>query len=49
MMTQYYKGVQINYTLYLFFVFSLLCSYYVADLIEKLELRLMADSVLPKD
>ena len=50
MMTQYYQeGVQTNYTLYLFFVFSLLCSHYVADLIEKLELRLMVVSVLPKD
>ena len=42
MMTQYYhQGVQTNYTLHLFFIFSLLCSHYVADLIKKLELQLM--------
>ena len=41
-MTQYYhQGVQANYTLHLFFIFLLLCSHYVADLIKKLELRLM--------
>ena len=34
-------------TLYLFFVFLLLCSHYVADLIEKLELLLRVVSVLP--
>ena len=50
MMTQYYhQGFQINYISHLFFIFSLLCSHYVADLIKKLELRLMVVSVLPKD
>ena len=29
-----------NYTLYLFFIFSSLCSYYVTDLIKKLELHI---------
>ena len=48
MMNQYNEGVQTNYVLYLFFVFSLLCPHYVADLTEKLELRLMVVSVLPK-
>ena len=47
MMTQYYHvGVQTNYTLHLFFVFMLLCSHYVADLIKKRELPLMVVSVL---
>ena len=36
----YYQGVQANYTLHLFSIFSLLCSDYVADLIKKLELYL---------
>ena len=35
-----YQGVQANYTLHLFSIFSLLCSDYVADLIKKLELYL---------
>ena len=35
-------------TLHLFFIFSLLCSHYVADLIKKLELHLMVVSVLLK-
>ena len=42
MMTQYYHlGIQTNYTLPLYFISSLLCSHYVADLIKKLELLLM--------
>ena len=46
-MTQFnHQRVQTNYTLYLFFIFSLLCSHYIADLIKKLELRLMIVSVL---
>ena len=46
-MTQFnHQRVQTNYTLYLFFIFSLLCSHYIADLIKKLELRLMIASVL---
>ena len=46
-MTQsYHQRVQANYTLHLFFIFSLLCSHYIADLIKKLELRLMIVSVL---
>ena len=46
-MTQYYhQGFQINYISHLFFIFSLLCSHYVADLIKKLELNLMVVSVL---
>ena len=48
-MTQYYhKGVETNYTLHLFFIFLLLCSHYVADLIKKLGLHLMVVSVLLK-
>ena len=35
-------------TLHLFFIFSLLCSHYVADLIKKLELHLMLVSILLK-
>ena len=47
MMTQYYhQGFQINYISHLFFIFSLLCSHYVADLIKKLEMNLMVVSVL---
>ena len=47
MMTQFYhQRVQTNYTLHLFFIFLLLCSHYIADLIKKLELRLMIVSVL---
>ena len=42
------QGVQKNYTLHLFFIFSLLYSHYVVDLIKKLELRLMEASVLLK-
>ena len=49
MMTQYYlQRVQISYTLHLLFIFLLLCLYYVADLIRKLELCLMVVSVLLK-
>ena len=44
----YHERVQTNYTLHLFYIFSLLCSNYVADLIEKLELRLTVVSVLLK-
>ena len=45
-MTQYYhQGVQTIHHIYLLFP-SLLCSHYVADLIKKLELRLMVVSVL---
>ena len=39
-MFEIYQGVQTNYTLHLFSIFSLLCSDYVADLIKKLELYL---------
>ena len=47
MMTQHYhEGVQTNYSLHLFFIFLLLCSHYVADLIKKLKLRLMVVLVL---
>ena len=42
------EGVQTNYTLHLFYIFLLLCSDYVADLIEKLELCLTVVSVLLK-
>ena len=49
MMSQnYHQGVQTNYTLHLFYIFSLLCSDYVADLIKKLELCLTVVSVLLK-
>ena len=49
MMSQsYHEGVQTNYTLHLFYIFSLLCSDYVADLIKKLELCLTVVSVLLK-
>ena len=37
-----------NDTLHLFFIFSLLFSHYVADLIKKLELHLMVASVVLK-
>ena len=47
MMTQFYhQRVQTNYTLHLFFISSLLCSHYTADLMKKLELRSMIVSVL---
>ena len=47
MMTQFYhQRVQTNYTLHLFFIFLLLCSHYIADLIKKLELHLIIVSVL---
>ena len=39
---------QTHYTLDLFFIFSLLCLHYIADLIKKPELRLMVVSVLLK-
>ena len=46
-MTQFcHQRVQTNYTLNLFFIFSLLCSHYIADLIKKLELRLTIVPVL---
>ena len=46
MMTQFYhQRVQPNNTL-IFFIFSLLCLHYIADLIKKLEWRLMIVSVL---
>ena len=48
MMFEIYQGVQTNYTLHLFSIFSLLCSDYVADLIKKLELCLIMVSVLLK-
>ena len=49
MMSQNYPyGVQTNYKLYLFYIFSLLCSDYVADLIKKLELCLTVVSILLK-
>ena len=49
MMSQsYHEGVQTNYTLHLFYIFLLLCSDYVADLIKKLELCLIVLSVLLK-
>ena len=41
-------GIQTNYTLQLFIIFSLLCSQYVVDLIKKQELRLTVASVLFK-
>ena len=44
----YHLGVQKNHTLYLFFIFSLLCSPYIADLIKKLELHIMVVSILLK-
>ena len=48
-MNQYYHiRVQTNHTLRLFFIFSLLNSHYAADLIKKLELRIMVVSVLLK-
>ena len=48
-MSQYhYYGVQKNYTLHLFYTFSLLCSAYVADLIKKMELCLTVVSILLK-
>ena len=37
-----------NYTLHLFYILSLLCSYYVADLMQKLELCLTVVLVLLK-
>ena len=37
----YDYGIQASYRLHLFFIFSLLCSYYVADMIKILELRLV--------
>ena len=47
MMTQFYhQRVQTNYTLHLFFISSLLCSHYIADLMKKLELHSMIVSVL---
>ena len=46
-MSQYYHlRVQANYTLHLFYIFLLLCSDYVADLIKTLELYLTVVSVL---
>ena len=48
-MSQYYhKGVQTNYTLHLFYIFLLLCSHSVADLIKKQELCLTVVSILLK-
>ena len=47
-MFEIYQGVQTNYTLHLFSIFSLLCSDYVPDLIKKLELCLTVLSVLLK-
>ena len=47
MMTQFYhQRVQTNYILHLFFISSLLCSHYIADLMKKLELHSMIVSVL---
>ena len=47
MMSQYYYyRVQTNYTLHLSYIFSLLCSDYVADLIKKLKLCLTVASIL---
>ena len=47
MMTWYYHWrVETNYTLHLFFIFSVLCSHYVADFMKKLELCLMVISIL---
>ena len=43
-----HEGVQTNYTLHLFYIFLLLCSDYVADLIKKLKLCLTVVSVLLK-
>ena len=40
--------MQTNYILHLFYIFSLLCSDYVTDLTEKLELRLTVVSILLK-
>ena len=49
MMSQsYHEGVQTNYTLHLFYIFLLLCSDYIADLIKKLELCSTVFSVLLK-
>ena len=49
MMSQsYHEGVQTNYTLHLFYIFSILCFDYVADLIKKLELCITTVSVLLK-
>ena len=43
-----HEGIQKIYTLHLFFIFLLLCSPYVADLIKKVELHLVVVSVLLK-
>ena len=49
MMAQcYHEGTQTNYTLHLCIIYALLYSYYVADLMKKLELRLIVVSVLLK-
>ena len=48
MMFEIYQGVQTNYTLHLFSIFSLLCSNCVVDSIRKLELCLTVVSVLLK-
>ena len=44
----YHYRVQTNYTLHQFFIFLLLCSHYVADLIKILELCLMVVPVVLK-
>ena len=47
-----YEG-QVSYTraykLYLFFIFSLLCFYYVTDIIKKLEICLLVTLTINKD
>ena len=39
-------GVQTSYLLHLFFIFSLLCSYYANDIIKKMNLPLLVVLIL---
>ena len=49
MIRNYDHEVQTSYTLYLFFIFLLLCLYYDTDLIKRLQLCLLVTLIFNKN